>query len=98
MDSGSGNRYHRGMDREEALAKLHHVKRLRERAAAETEPAIVAALEAGIGPAEVAAAIGVSDSHVRALRRKHNLPPHPSYAHLKPATSARQESEPADGS
>lgn len=91
MDSGSRNRYHRDMDREEALAKLHHVKRLRERAAAETEPAIVAALKAGIGPTEVAGAIGVSDSHVRALRRKHNLPPHPSYAHLKPESSSKKK-------
>ena len=80
------------MDRDEALAKLHHVKRLREQAAAETEPAIVDALKAGIRPAEVADAIGVSDSHVRALRRKHDLPANPSYAHLKPPTAAKDAS------
>lgn len=74
------------MDRDEALAKLHQIKKARERAASETEPAIVAALRAGIGPAEVAAAIGVSDSHVRALRRKHDIAPDPRYAHLKPPT------------
>lgn len=86
------------MDREEALAKLHHVKRLRERAAAETEPAIVDALKAGVRPAEVATAIGVSDSHVRALRRKHDLPANPSYAHLKPTAHAKSESESTDDS
>lgn len=84
------------MNRDEALAKLHQVKRLRERAAAETEPAIVEALRAGIRPAEVADAIGVSDSHVRALRRKHDLPANPSYAHLQPAVRAKTEGEPGD--
>ncbi len=79
------------MDREEALAKLRQVKQLRKRAAAETEPAIVDALEAGIRPAEVANAIGVSDSHVRALRRKHDLPANPSYAHLNPASHPKKE-------
>lgn len=74
------------MDRDEALAKLHQIKRARERAAAETEPAIVEALKAGIGPAEVALAVGVSDSHVRALRRKHGIAPDPRYAHLRPPT------------
>lgn len=83
------------MDREEALAQLDHVKRLRDRAGAvqqtatdATEPAIVDALKAGIKPTEVAARIGVSDSHVRTVRRKHGLPANPSYAHLKPGSSS----------
>ncbi|NUQ98301.1 MAG: hypothetical protein HOY79_17715 [Streptomyces sp.] len=79
------------MDREEALAQLDHVKRLRDRAEAAqkaateaTEPAIAAALEAEISPTEIAARVGVSDSHVRAVRRKRKLPANPSYAHLRP--------------
>lgn len=81
------------MDRDEALAQLDHVKRLRDKAEAAqrvateaTEPAITSALEAGVTPAEVAKRLGVSDSHVRAVRRKANLPANPSYAHLKPPT------------
>lgn len=79
------------MDRDEALAQLDHVKRLRDRAAAAqkvateaTEPAIVDALKAQVGAAEIAARLGISDSHVRTVRREHKLPANPSYAHLKP--------------
>lgn len=86
------------MDRDEALAQLDHVKRLRDKAEAAqkaateaTEPAIVAALEAKIGPAEIAARLGVSDSHVRAVRRKAKLPPNPSYAHLRLPTKENPE-------
>lgn len=93
------------MDREEALAQLDHVKRLRDRAEAAqkaatdaTEPAIVSALKADIKPTEIAARTGVSDSHVRAVRRKHKLPANPSYAHLNPAANAKAESESTDAS
>lgn len=79
------------MDRDEALAQLDHVKQLRDRAEAAqktateaTEPAIEAALKAKVSPTEIAKRLGVSDSHVRAVRRKANLPANPSYAHLKP--------------
>lgn len=82
------------MNRDEALAQLDYVKQLRDQAAAArqfatgaTEPAIVDALKAGIGPAEIAARTGVSDSHVRAVRREHDLPANPSYAHLNPAAN-----------
>lgn len=79
------------MDRNEALAHLDQVRRLRDKAEAAqkaatdaTEPAIVAALEAKISPTEIAARLGVSDSHVRTVRRKRELPANPSYAHLRP--------------
>lgn len=68
------------------IHELRRVRRLREAAAAATEPAIVAALKAGIKPSQIAAELGVSDSHVRAVRRLHGLPANPSYAHLKPPT------------
>lgn len=81
------------MDRDEALAQLDHVRRLRDKAEAAqktateaTEPAIVTALKAEVAPAEIAKRLGVSDSHVRAVRRKAELPANPSYAHLKPPT------------
>lgn len=85
------------MDRNEALAHLDQVKRLRDRAEAAqkaatdaTEPAIAAALEAEISPTEIAARLGVSDSHVRAVRRKRNLPANPSYAHLRPPKAEKE--------
>lgn len=53
-------------------------------AIAETERLVVRALNLSIGPSEVARLAGVTDSYVRTLRRKANIPPHPSYAHLKP--------------
>lgn len=78
------------------ILDLRRVKRLREAAAAAqqaateaTEPAIVAALKAGIGPARIAAEAGVSDSHVRAVRREHKIAANPSYAHLKPPTTSK---------
>ena len=83
------------------ILDLRRVRKLRDAAAAAqeaatkaTEPAIVAALKAGIGPAEIAAESGVSDSHVRAVRRRAGLPANPSYAHLRPPT--RQEGSPDD--
>lgn len=79
------------MDRQEVLAELARVKRLRERAAAAqeaatkaTDPAIVDALKAGLGPTEIGDAAGVSDGYVRGVRRKHGLPANPSYAGLTP--------------
>lgn len=78
------------------ILDLRRLRKLREIAAAAqdaatkaNEPAIVAALKGGITPTVIAAEAGVSDSHVRAVRRKYELPANPSYAHLKPPT--RQE-------
>lgn len=85
------------MDREEVLAQLDQIKRLRDdvedakQAVSDaTEATIVDALKAGIGPTEIAAHAGVSDSHVRAVRRMHGLPANPSYAHLNPAANAQR--------
>jgi hypothetical protein len=79
------------MDRDEAIAELRRVRRQRERAenartaaAKATRAAIVAALKAEIGPSEIAAECGVTDSHVRAVRRGAQIPANPSYAALKP--------------
>jgi hypothetical protein len=79
------------MDRDEAIAELRRVKRLRERAEAArnaatkaTDPAIADALRAGLRPVEIVAECGVSDSHVRAVRRANKIPPNPSYANLTP--------------
>ena len=88
-------RYASYMATDPVILDLRRVKRLREAADAAqkaatdaTEPAIVAALEAGMGAARIASESGVSDSHVRAVRRKHDLPANPSYAHLKPGSSS----------
>jgi hypothetical protein len=77
------------MDREEELAQLRAAKQLRDEAAAAQkaatvamEEAIVAALLGGWKPSEITAEAEVSDSHVRALRRKHKIPADPRYAHL----------------
>jgi hypothetical protein len=74
------------------ILELRRIKHLRHAATAAqaaatkaTEPAIVAALQAGISPSQIAAESGVSDSHVRAVRRQHGIPANPSYAHLRPA-------------
>lgn len=81
------------MPTDPVILELRRVKRLRDAAAVAqeaatkaTEPAIVAALKAGIGPAQIAEESGVSDSHVRAVRRQHGIPANPSYAHLRPPT------------
>jgi hypothetical protein len=83
------------------IAELRRVKRLRktaETAQADatkaTEPAIVAALKAGHGPSVIAAECGVTDSHVRAVRRKHNLPANPSYANLTTPTTRQKPEAP----
>lgn len=98
------------MDRDEAIKELRRVKRQRERAEAArkdaakaTRDAIVAALGAEIAPSVIASECGVTDSHVRAVRRAAKLPANPSYASLKPPvrtkppepTSTRREPEPS---
>lgn len=103
------------MDRDEAIAELRRVKRQRERAEAArtnaakaTREAIIAALKAQIGPSEIATECGVTDSHVRAVRRDAKIPANPSYAKLKPpvrtnsaaatATPVERKPEPWAGS
>jgi hypothetical protein len=87
--------------RESALAGLRDVKRLRGAAgtpkrdiAEATEGGIVAALEAKIGPTEIAKAAGVSDTHVRSVRRKHNLPPDSRYSRPRPTVPAGRTATP----
>lgn len=87
------------MDRDEAIAELRRVKRLRERADAArdaatkaTDPAIAAALRVGLRPVEIVAECGVSDSHVRSVRRANKIPPNPSYANLTPPTRTKAQS------
>jgi len=84
------------MDRDDAIAELRRVKRLRERADAAqkaateaTEPAVVAALRAGLRPVEIVKECGVSDSYVRGVRRANEIPANPSYANLKPPTRTK---------
>lgn len=79
------------MDKDEAIAELRRIKRLRERAEAAqkaateaTEPAIVGALRAGMRPVEIVNESGVSDSYVRSVRRANKIAPNPSYANLTP--------------
>ena len=84
------------MDRDEAIAELRRVKRLRERADAAqkaateaTEPAVAAALKVGLRPVEIVKECGVSDSYVRGVRRANKIPANPSYANLKPPVRPR---------
>jgi len=79
------------MSKEDAETRLKALKRLRDRAKAaqkaatdETEPAVVYALEQGLGAARISELGGVSDGYVRGVRRSHEIPANPSYAHLKP--------------
>lgn len=80
------------------IAELRRVRHLREvadeaqKAATDaTEPAVLAALKDGIGPTDIAAMSGVSDSYVRSVRRKHGLPADPRYAHLQPPIRVKAE-------
>lgn len=84
------------MNRDDAIAELRRVKRLRERADAAqkaateaTEPAVAAALNAGLRPVEIVKECGVSDSYVRGVRRANKIPANPSYANLKPPTRTK---------
>ncbi len=80
------------------IAELRRIKHLRtlaadaQKAATEaTEPAVLAAIKAGISPTVIAAESGVSDSHVRRVRREHGLPADPRYAHLQPPVRVKAE-------
>lgn len=87
------------------VLELRRVRRLREAAATAqkaatdaTEPAIAAALKAGVVPSVIATEAGVSDSYVRAVRRERKIPANPSYAHLQPPVRAKSEDGQADAS
>lgn len=83
------------MSKDEAEKRLKALKRLRDRAKAAqkaatdaTEPTVVYALEQGLGPARIAELGGVSDGYVRGVRRDHEIPADPRYAHLRPPSRA----------
>jgi DNA-binding NarL/FixJ family response regulator len=87
------------VDHEGEITQLRTARRLRDEAAeaqkaatTAMESAVVAALRAGMKPTEITAEAEVSDSHVRALRRKHNIPADPRYAHLKPPVLPKDDS------
>lgn len=91
------------MTTDHIIENLRHIKHLRQEAIAAQErvnealePGIVAALKGGVSPTTVAAESGVSDSYVRQLRRKHNLPADPRYAHLQPPLRVKTEPKAAN--
>lgn len=86
------------MDQATALRALREARNLnraaknaKQRADEATEEAVVGAFKADIGITQIASESGVSESKIRAIRDKHNIPPDPRYAHLRPPAKPKKD-------
>jgi len=86
------------MDQDEALRGLRHARNLnrsakeaKTRADEATTEAVVAAFESGLGITRIASESGISESKIRAIRAKNDIPPDPRYAHLRPPVATKTD-------